>query len=60
MKKILQFLKEKILLDKKSAQEKAEKLKAEAAVNDARAKEIAAKNTPEVEEAPAARGSSSN
>ena len=41
-------------LDKKAAQDKAEKLKAEAAVSDARAKEIAAKNAPVVEEATAA------
>ncbi|MAO32061.1 MAG: 30S ribosomal protein S16, partial [Crocinitomicaceae bacterium] len=41
-------------LDKKAAQDRAEKLKAEAAVSDARAKEIAAKNAPVVEEAPAA------
>ena len=41
-------------LDKKAAQDRAEKLKAEAAVSEARAKEIAAKNAPVVEEAPAA------
>jgi len=46
--------KKKDTLDKKAAQQRAEMLKAEAAVSDARAKEIEAKNSPEVEEAPAA------